>query len=143
MRKPLIFFLWCALCLFTSAGGKAMAIPVDTANRRLVFQKIKMPDAQSQFAFSDSLLANPKDTIHHKKHRLIAAILAFPVIGIFGLHRIYLGTSVKVPVIYIVTLGGGLGILPFIDFVMILLSRDKEFHAKYEHNHYLFMWHNK
>ena len=120
-----------------------MHIPVDTVNKKWAFQEVKMPDAGNQFLFSDTILANSKDAAYHKKHRLIAAVLAFPVIGVLGMHRVYLGTSAKVPIIYIVTLGGGLGILPFIDFVMILLSRDKEFHAKYEHNHYLFMWHNK
>ncbi|HTB30514.1 MAG TPA: TM2 domain-containing protein, partial [Bacteroidia bacterium] len=72
-----------------------------------------------------------------KKHRLFAALLAFPL-GVFGLHRMYLHTSGKVPIIYIVTLGGGLGILPFIDFVLILLNKD--IHTNYTSNPHLFMW---
>src|ERR1700740_3054167 len=51
------------------------------------------------------------------RKKVIASILAFPIPGgILGLHRIYLGTKPYVPVIYILTLGGGLFILPIIDF---------------------------
>src|SRR5688572_4938552 len=52
-----------------------------------------------------------------KNKRVMAAILAFPFpFGIVGLHRIYLGTAPHVPIVYIGTFGGVLGILPFIDF---------------------------
>jgi len=88
-----------------------------------------------QLQYTDTIA---KDSIHRKKHRLIAAVLAFPVIGIFGFHRMYLGTSTKVPVVYIVTAGGVFGVLPFIDFVLILLSKD--IHKTYTHNRNIFMW---
>ena len=84
---------------------------------------------------ADSVLA--ADSIHyHRKHKLIAALLAFPL-GVFGTHRMYLGTSSKVPLIYIATFGGGFGVLPFIDFVLILLNKDVN---TYAHNPRTFMW---
>jgi TM2 domain-containing membrane protein YozV len=71
--------------------------------------------------------------------KLIAAILAFPVpFGFIGLHRIYLGTEPWVPVVYLVTAGGGM-LLPFIDFIAIIVA-DKEQLKKYENNNKLFMW---
>lgn len=36
----------------------------------------------------------------------------------FGVHRLYLGTEAKIPVIYTLTLGGGIGILPLIDTIL-------------------------
>src|ERR1041385_5302802 len=45
-------------------------------------------------------------------NRRVAAVLAFPVFGIVGLHRIYLGTKPYVPVVYAATLGGCAGLLP-------------------------------
>lgn len=127
----LLFFLFCFH--FTSSaeirGNSAVAM-------------ISAPEVAAIHCFhSDALpLTVFGDTIvHHRKHKLIAALLAFPL-GVFGLHRIYLGTSTGVPFAYIATLGGGLGILPFIDFVMILLCKDVN---TYAHNPAIFMWTRK
>ena len=79
------------------------------------------------------------DTVRHRKHKFIAAILAFPL-GLIGLHRIYLGTSTGVPFLYLATFGGCFGVLPFVDFVLILLCKDVN---TYAHNPGIFMWSRK
>ena len=78
-----------------------------------------------------------KDDINkHKK--IISAILAFPFpFGFFGAHRIYLGSKPYVPLVYIATFGGAFGILPFIDFVVIVLDKDI---TRFENNEKVFMW---
>src|SRR5690349_25070067 len=49
-----------------------------------------------------------------KNKKVTAALLAFPFpCGIVGLHRIYLGSAPYVPIVYIATIGGAFGILPF------------------------------
>ena len=79
------------------------------------------------------------DSTLHRKHKLIAAVLAFPL-GIFGLHRIYLGAAKATPLIYIATVGGLFGVLPFIDFVLIVLCKDINVYADNPHT---FMWSKK
>ncbi len=75
-----------------------------------------------------------------KNKKVMAAILAFPFpFGIVGLHRIYLGTAPYVPVVYIASLGGIFGILPFIDFCVIVLDKDFD---RYNNNKKVFMWIN-
>lgn len=75
-----------------------------------------------------------------KNKKLIAAALAFPFpFGMVGLHRIYLGTAPYVPVVYIGTIGGGFGILPFIDFCILLLDKDID---RFINNTNVFMWAN-
>ena len=75
-----------------------------------------------------------------KNKKIVAAILAFPLpFGIVGLHRIYLGTSPYVPVAYVATLGGVLGILPFIDFCVLILDKEID---RYQNNKKVFMWVN-
>jgi TM2 domain-containing membrane protein YozV len=75
-----------------------------------------------------------------RNKRITAAILAFPFpFGIVGLHRIYMGTAPHVPVVYIGTLGGIFGILPFIDFCVIVLDKDID---RYMENPKIFMWVN-
>lgn len=76
-----------------------------------------------------------------KNKKVTAAILAFPLpFGIVGLHRIYLGTAPHVPIIYIGTAGGVFGILPFIDFCVIVLDKDI---SRYKDNKRVFMWMNE
>lgn len=53
-----------------------------------------------------------------------AALLCL-LLGVFGVHRLYLGTSEKVPLFYTLTLGGLL-LLPVVDFFIILFRKDKE-----------------
>lgn len=90
---------------------------------------------------SDSLSAHPSDSLQPRKHKLIAAVLAFPLTGgVLGLHRLYLGSSHAMPLVYVATLGGGFGILPFVDFVLILLNKDVNCYA---HSTRLFMWTHK
>jgi len=57
-----------------------------------------------------------------KLKRSVATGLAI-ALGPFGVHRLYLGTATKVPVIYSITLGGFF-ILPLIDIGIILFSKD-------------------
>jgi len=57
-------------------------------------------------------------------------------LGIFGVHRLYLGTEAQVPVMYTLTLGGG-GILILADLGLILLSKDIE---TYSNSSHIFMW---
>ena len=60
--------------------------------------------------------ATPEENF--KKEKLIASILAFPIpFGFSGLHRIYLGSEPWVPVAYLLTGGGGFGLLPLLDFL--------------------------
>ena len=74
-----------------------------------------------------------------ENNKAVAAVLAFPLFGIIGLHRIYLGTKPYVPVVYIATLGGCAGVLPLIDFFVILFS-NKEAFERYKENPKVFMW---
>lgn len=64
---------------------------------------------------------------------IVLTLISGPVAG----HRIYLGTHPKVPFIYAITLGGGLGILPIIDLGYILFSRNLE---KLLNNQHVFIW---
>ncbi len=95
--------------------------------------------------------AHRLDSIHNKpdqindtqdklkrRKKIFATLLAFPVpFGIIGLHRIYLGTEPYVPLVYIATLGGAAGIVPFIDFIVLLLEKDI---SKYQNNPSIIMW---
>jgi TM2 domain-containing membrane protein YozV len=87
----------------------------------------------------------PPNTIIHKlqikfrekveNKRWVAAALTL-TLGPFGVHRLYLGTDVKVPIVYSITFGAFF-ILPIIDLGIILFTKDLE---KYTNNPRIIMW---
>ena len=104
-------------------------------------------DSASTIIYSEKVSLNEKKPnpifqLFKKKQRLnkriTAAVLAFPFpFGIVGLHRIYLGTKPHVPVVYIASLGGVFGLLPFIDFCAITFGKNFD---QYRDNGNVFMW---
>lgn len=76
------------------------------------------------------------DQNNQRKVKITASILAL-TLGPFGVHRLYLGTTPLIPVVYVATVGGGVGILPFIDFVAIVFSKDI---SPFLNNNQIFMW---
>ena len=67
----------------------------------------------------------------------ITSIVIIVLTGPLGGHRLYLGTAAIVPIFYALTLGGGFGILPLIDLIYIVSTKDIE---KLKDNDKIFMW---
>ena len=57
-------------------------------------------------------------------------------LGLFGVHRMYLGTDLKVPVIYTSTIGGG-GVLWLVDLGLLVAVKDL---TPFMNNPNVFMW---
>ncbi|MDR0438411.1 MAG: TM2 domain-containing protein [Bacteroidales bacterium] len=74
-----------------------------------------------------------------KKDPVVAWLISFPT-GMLGLHRLYLGTDVKTMVFYIVTLGGVFGIVPMIDWILLLRGIQSGDISKYVNNRKFIMW---
>jgi TM2 domain-containing membrane protein YozV len=72
-----------------------------------------------------------------RENRKITAAILTVTLGMLGVHRLYLGTKPWVPAVYLFTFGGCFFILPFIDLVVILFSKDMQ---RFEDNGRLFMW---
>lgn len=83
------------------------------------------------------LFAKLKLSGNRGKHKKIVAVALAVTLGTFGVHRLYMGTAPRVPVIYACTLGGGMGILPLSDAVAVLIVSDVE---KYADNDKIIMW---
>ncbi|MDZ4823208.1 MAG: TM2 domain-containing protein [Flavobacteriales bacterium] len=80
-------------------------------------------------------LKEDADSTATENPRLVAIVLNV-TLGVFGMHRIYLGTDVKVPVFYTLTLGGGMA-LWVIDLGFLLFSKDI---SRFQNNPGIFMW---
>ena len=57
-------------------------------------------------------------------------------LGLFGVHRMYLGTDLKVPVIYTATIGGG-GVLWLVDLGLLIAVKDL---TPFKDNPNVFIW---
>ena len=68
----------------------------------------------------------------NEKNKLVAALLAL-FLGGFGVHHFYLGsTTAGIVCIAVTWLTCGIGgILPFIEFIMLLIMSDDDFNKKY------------
>ena len=74
-----------------------------------------------------------------KKDPVIAWLISFPT-GMLGLHRAYLGTSTTTVILYIVTAGGILGIVPMIDWILLLRGIQNGDISKFVGNRRFIMW---
>lgn len=72
-----------------------------------------------------------------KEHPRLVAIALTVLLGPFGAHRIYLGTREIVPVFYTLTLGGGVGIVPFVDLLHLIFTKDL---SRFVNNPNVLMW---
>ena len=100
-----------------------------------------LPTIDSAFLHKQNALPLVKNLSYNTGHgilkkRVTAAFLAL-CLGPLGVHRLYLGCSPLVPAIYVATLGGALGLVPLIDFFVILFTKDL---SQLEHNNRFFMW---
>ncbi len=87
-------------------------------------------------SLNKQLITNIVQNIGTENKRVTAAVLTL-TLGMLGVHRIYLGTAPYIPAVYLFTFGGGFFVLPVIDLVMILTTKDI---SSFENNNKLLMW---
>lgn len=79
--------------------------------------------------------------ILEKENEAIIATIICWVVGGFGIHRHYLGTKKYMWAIYTFTGCGIFGIVPFVDFWVLLIDGViQENVSKYQNNEKFFMW---
>jgi len=70
---------------------------------------------------------------------LVAFLLAF-FLGGFGIHRVYLGGGGKQILLYIITCFGIFGIVPLIDWILLLVGVINDDISQYVNNTKFIMW---
>jgi len=71
------------------------------------------------------------------KDAVVAIVLDF-FLGGLGIHRFYLGTKPLTGIGYILTCGGIFGIVPLVDFIVLIIDNDDI--SPYVNNPKFFMW---
>ncbi len=112
-----------------AANDSGLFLPSSTDSILLSKAIISIQTGEKEFLF-------PPDP--PKKRKIISALLALPFpCGFVGAHRVMMGTSPWVPVVYVATFGGCFGLLPLVDFCFIIFSKDI---TPFENNPHVFMW---
>lgn len=107
----------------------------DKKQKKIAKAKAKIEDKIAKLI--QSQLLDPSRVSDKNKRSKVGVIVMAILTGPLGGHRLYLGTKPYVPIIYALTLGGGFGLLPLIDIIMILSSKDI---SKFENNDHIMMW---
>lgn len=77
-------------------------------------------------------------TVKSGEKSAIAAIVLDFFLGWLGIHRAYMGTATMTWVGYILTCGGIFGIVPFVDFIVLIVNANDI--SEYIDNTKFFMW---
>jgi len=92
-------------------------------------------DSLSLALASAPLSGEGDDQVLKENHRAVAIALAV-LLGPFGAHRLYLGTTPKVAVAYGLTFGG-FGVVALIDLVHLIVVKDM---GRFQNNDRILMW---
>ena len=142
MKKVLFLFLIClsTVCAFATSGNEYYV------NDQKVEQLFAGSVDASLSALSESNLVNASGNsagfqaaaYSANDKNFVAAILLNFFLGGLGIHRLYLGTETLTWVGYILTCGGIFGIVPLVDFIVLIIHNDDL--SPYVDNPKFFMW---
>ena len=85
-----------------------------------------------------SLASNASSSVMGTQKDAVVAIVLDFFLGGLGIHRFYLGTETLTGLGYILTCGGIFGIVPLVDFVVLIINMDDI--SPYVNNPKFFMW---
>lgn len=126
----ILLFTFCISTCYSQTIFSQDDVEIHTLDEKQPF-RLAIADGVVQKWALKKALENP-----NRNHKVNAILLAI-ALGPFGVHRLYLGTHPRVPVIYTLTLGGGLGILPFADIIALLATDNV---GQYMNNDKVIMW---
>jgi hypothetical protein len=124
MRFRFFLFLFFSLVIFNSSNAN------ESFELNIEDYQVIVEYNENNFASNDSTITS---SVKFKRGK---ALLFTIFTGFLGGHRIYLGTHHRTPILYSVTLGG-LGILPLVDLIHIIFTKDLSI---FEYRSQIIMW---
>jgi TM2 domain-containing membrane protein YozV len=139
MKKFLVFVLFFA-AFFSVMQAKAASYSIDEQGIDQLFATATETSMVSINANeTGAMLAGMSSAVVASKEKdAVVAILLDFFLGGLGIHRFYLGTKPMTGIGYILTCGGIFGIVPLIDFIVLIIDNDDI--SPYIDNPKFFMW---
>jgi len=132
-----ILVLMCGLFISMNTAS-ANSYVLDNASVDNLFAVATEIDLSAAISETNGLdFGGTQAAFNSDKNAIVAALLAF-FLGGWAIHRYYLGTKSMMFFYYFCTCGGIFGVLPLIDFIMLLV--DNKDISKYCNNENFIMW---
>lgn len=134
MKKLILSAFLATFCSVSFVNANAMFKLNDADIDAMMIEAVDVSNTLSMFDFQGTqatLSSNPNPW---------AAFAICWFVGYFGVHRHYLGTSGAMWALYTFTCGGIFGIVPLIDWVVLLVGAIQDDISKYVNNTSFFMW---
>jgi len=141
MKKILLFCFLTVAALTARAADVSVYIIDDQQIEQLMAQSddISLNTVSADLLQSEQLTAGLTGSARVKANKeFVPALLLNLFLGALGIHRLYLGTETLTWVGYILTCGGIFGIVPLIDFIVLIINNDNI--SPYVDNPKFFMW---
>lgn len=135
MKKLLAVFTLFLLFGLTNVQASSYYVN-DAAVENILSSGVELNSTFSLDANSTSSLFNHSATLNDKDP--LVAILLDILLGGIAIHRVYLGGKPTLVLLYFITCGGIFGILPFGDFIVMLINYDDI--SAYVGNDNFIMW---
>lgn len=140
MKKIIVLtFLFVAAFSFNQVSASEYSI-----DEKAIDQLFETATETSMISMSASNLSAVPSTVPsplmanaQEKDAVVAIVLDF-FLGWAGIHRFYLGTNTLTGLAYPLTCGGIFGIVPLVDFVVLIIDNDNI--SPYIDNPKFFMW---
>ena len=138
MKKLILVVVLFTTVLFVKQASASSYSVNEQAIDQLFVNAVETSMVSANAADLGSLATNvPATVMAPQKDAIVAIVLDFFVGGL-GIHRFYLGTETLTGIGYILTCGGIFGIVPLVDFVVLII--DNKDISKYVNNPKFFMW---
>lgn len=140
MKKLFVLFAFLIFLTGSQANASVSEYMIDDQAVEAVFESgIQLSAVQLLDKLPISDIAGGAQLNASDRSPVVAFILA-TFLGGLAIHRVYLGgTAVLIPA-YIFTCAGIFGIVPFIDWIMLIIGLANDDISKYEDNDKFFMW---
>lgn len=139
MKKLLTLFAFVIFFAGSQAKASTSEYMIDDQAVEAVFQSgVQLSAVQLLENFQASGITG-EAKIQEDKSPIIAFVLA-TFLGGFAIHRVYLGGSPVLIPAYIFTCFGIFGIVPFVDWIVLLIGVANDDISKYVDNDKFFMW---
>jgi TM2 domain-containing membrane protein YozV len=136
MKKILImFFVVCVA--FTSQAASSDYYIDDNQVETVLEESVQVTFNAGEIQFENMM--NASSVQASDPNPWVAFALAW-VVGALGVHRVYLGGRGILILFYIITCFGIFGIVPLVDWVVLLVGAINDDISKYVNNDSFFMW---
>ena len=140
MKKFFTIIAVVASMLAFTSSAKADAYTIDDNAVEAAFQaSVSAPISMDVINAAIPSGVSNEAKVSGSSNAVVAFVLCW-FLGTLGIHRFYLGTATMTGIGYILTCGGIFGIVPFIDWIVLLVGAIQGDVSKYEDNTKFFMW---